>query len=120
MCSATNEVKFLDINKEYVDIEDALKRIGGSMPLYKKLLASFTGGDHIAPLEKALETGATEDASRLIHTLKGVASNLSLKKLSSVASELEHSIKDGTDHSGSLAELISVYQTTAEEIGKIS
>ena len=110
----------MDINSEYVDVEDALKRIGGSMPLYKKLLASFTGGDHIAPLVDALNTGATEDASRLIHTLKGVASNLSLKKLSSAASELEHKIKDGTDHADALTGLKDAYQITAQEIEKIS
>jgi len=110
----------LDINKEYIDVQDALKRIGGSMDLYKRLLNQFTGGDHIDPLEEALSTGALEEASRLIHTLKGVAANLSLVKLSSVASELEHKVKNGADHSDTLAELKNVYYVTSQQIVEIS
>ena len=110
----------MDINNEFVDVQDALKRIGGSMDLYKRLLKQFTGGDHISPLEEALSVGAMDEASRLIHTLKGVAANLSLKKLSSSASELEHKIKDGISHSDTLAELKNIYYTTSQEIAKIS
>ena len=110
----------MDINKEYIDVQDALKRIGGSMDLYKRLLNQFTGGDHIDPLEEALSTGALEEASRLIHTLKGVAANLSLVKLSSVASELEHKVKNGADHSDTLAELKNVYYVTSQQIVEIS
>jgi len=110
----------LDINKEIVDVQDALKRIGGSMDLYKRLLTQFTGGDHISPLEEALNTGAMEEASRLIHTLKGVAANLSLVKLSAVASELEQKVKNGLDHSDTFAELKNVYLETSQQIVEIS
>ena len=109
----------MDINSEYVDVQEALKRIGGSMDLYKRLLNQFSGGDHIDPLEEALNTGAMDEASRLIHTLKGVASNLSLKKLSSVAGELEHKVKDGLDHSEVFASLKNAYYETSQEISKI-
>jgi len=111
----------MDIRSEdYVDVSDALKRIGGSMDLYKRLLGQFTGGDHIDPLEEALSVGATEEAARLIHTLKGVAANLSLVKLSTTAAELEHKIKSGLDHSDSFQELKSTYYITSQEIAKIS
>ena len=110
----------MDINKEYVDVQDALKRIGGSMDLYKRLLNQFTGGDHIDPLEEALNTGAMEDASRMIHTLKGVAANLSLVKLSATASELEHKVKNGLDHSDAFAELKNAYYETSQQIVNIS
>jgi len=110
----------LDINQEYVNVADALKRIGGSMDLYKRLLKSFSGGDHIDPIEEALSTGAMEDASRLIHTLKGVAANLSLVKLSAVAGELDHKIKDGLEHSETFAELKHVYLITSQQIAEIS
>jgi len=109
----------MDINHEIVDVPDALKRIGGSMDLYKRLLAQFTGGDHIDPLEEALST-SSEEASHQIHTLKGVAANLSLKKLSTAASELEHKIKNGLDHSDAFAELKHIYYETSQEIAKIS
>ena len=110
----------MEINHEYVDIKDALKRIGGSMDLYKRLLTQFTGGDHIDPLEEALSTGAMEEASRLIHTLKGVAANLSLVKLSTIAGDLEHKVKSGLDHSESFAELKNVYYETSQQISEIS
>ena len=110
----------MDINHEYVDVKDALKRIGGSMDLYKRLLAQFTGGNHIDPLEEALNTGAMEEASRLIHTLKGVAANLSLVKLSTVSAELEHKVKNGADHSETFQQLKNVYYTTSQQISEIS
>ena len=110
----------MDINHEYVNVPDALKRIGGSMDLYKRLLTQFTGGDHIDPLEEALNTGAMEEAARLIHTLKGVAANLSLVKLSTIASELEHKVKNGIEHSDSFSELKNVYYLTSQQISEIS
>ena len=109
----------MDVNQEYVDVQDALKRIGGSMDLYKRLLTQFSGGDHIGPLEEALSAGAMDDASRAIHTLKGVASNLSLKKLSAEAEKLEHNIKDGVDPYATFADLKSAYDETALEIAKV-
>ena len=113
------EVSTLDVNQEYVDVQDALKRIGGSMDLYKRLLTQFSGGDHIGPLEEALNAGAMDDASRAIHTLKGVASNLSLKKLSAESEKLEHNIKDGVDCSATFTDLKNAYDETALEIAKI-
>jgi len=110
----------LDINSEYINVTDALKRIGGSMDLYKRLLKSFTGGDHIDPIEEALSTGAMEEASRLIHTLKGVAANLSLVKLSSLAGELDHKVKNGVEHSETFAELKHAYLITSQQIAEIS
>ena len=108
------------INVEYVDVDDALKRIGGNMDLLKRLLGRFLAGDHIEPLEKAFQNGDMEEASRLIHTLKGVSANLSLIKLRDVSVEIEHSIKDGHDCSGLMAELKLALDVTAENITKIT
>ena len=109
----------MDINSEFVDVQEALKRIGGSMDLYKRLLNQFSGGDHIDPLEEAFSVGAMDEASRLIHTLKGVASNLSLKKLTTAAAELEQKVKDGVEHSEAFNELKNAYYETSQEISKI-
>jgi len=109
----------MEINQELVNVEDALKRIGGSLDLYKRLLGQFTGGDHIDPLEEALNVGAMEKASHLIHTLKGVAANLSLVKLSGAATDLEHKVKNGVEHSDSFAELKNIYYQTSQEIAKV-
>jgi HPt (histidine-containing phosphotransfer) domain-containing protein len=109
----------LDINQEYVNVQDALKRIGGSMDLYKRLLKQFTGSDNIGPLEEALNAGAMDEAARLVHTLKGVAANLSLIKVSSKSSELEQSFHNSNDHSAIFAELKDAYDITSQEIAKI-
>jgi len=108
-----------NINDEYIDVNDALRRIGGSMDLYKRLLGQFASGEHIQPLEEALNSGNTEEASRKLHALKGVSANLSLAKLSVISAELEHMVIDGIDHADSLVELKSVYDITLQEIGKI-
>ena len=109
----------MDINKELINVEDALKRVGGNMDLYKRLLNQFTGGDHINPLEEALSTGAFEDASRFAHTIKGVASNLSLIKLTAAAADLEQKIKNNLDHSDSMAALKQVYYETSQAIAEV-
>jgi len=110
----------LDISTELINVDDALKRVGGNKDLYKRLLTQFTGGDHINPLEEALNSGNTEDASRITHTLKGVASNLSLIKLTAAATELEHKIKNGMDHSACFAELKQIYYDTSQAISEIT
>jgi len=110
----------MSTNIEYIDVQDALKRIGGSMDLYKRLLNQFTGGDHIDPLEEALSVGAMDEASRLIHSLKGVAANLSLVKISTLAADLEHKVKDGMDHSATFNELKHAYYETSQQIAEIS
>ena len=105
--------------EEYVNVKDALRRIGGSMDLYKRLLNQFIGGNHIEPLEEALKSGDTEKASHLVHTLKGVCANLSLVKLADAAVALERNIKEGSDHAGNLEELKAAYSTTSEQIALI-
>jgi len=107
------------VNDEYVNVKDALHRIGGSMDLYKRLLTQFTNGDHIGPLEAALGSGDTEDASRKLHALKGVSANLSLVKLSEIAAGLEYMVKDGVDHTVLFGELKSVYDITLKQIAEI-
>ena len=110
----------MDINHEYVNVPDALKRIGGSMDLYKRLLNQFTGGDHIDPLEEALSVGAMDEASRLVHTLKGVAANLSLMKVAAISTELDQALKTGVDPSALMSALKQAYEITVGMIAEIS
>ena len=108
------------VSEEYINIKEALHRIGGSMDLYKRLLNQFTGGDHITPLEEALNSGAMDDAAHLLHTLKGVSANLSLTKLSATAGELERNIKNGLEYFDTFAELKDIYYTTEQQIAEVS
>ena len=110
----------IDVNgKEYIDIDDALKRIGGNEGLYKKLLARFVDGNYLDTLDNAIQSGDMEESARAAHTLKGVSANLSLVKIQAVSIELEHAIKNGLDHSEKLEELKQVFSATLEKIANI-
>ena len=102
--------------KEYVDVDDALKRVGGNMGLYQKLLGRFADGNQLEELENLLTSGNMEEAARMAHTIKGVAANLSLLKLRFTSADLELSLKEGTDYVAKLDELRDVYGTTIQVI----
>ena len=103
----------------YIDIEDALKRVGGNKALYKKLLGRFVDGNYIEAIETALQGGNPEDTAREAHTLKGVSANLSLEKVRALSIELEEKVKSGEDCSACLAELKQAYGITVEKIAEI-
>jgi len=103
----------------YVDVSDALKRIGGSMDLYKRLLTQYSGTDHIEALEETLNSGVSEDALRKLHTLKGVCANLSLNKLAAASADLEKIVHNGTDYSESFEKLKEIYHETSQQIAEI-
>jgi len=109
----------VSISEEYVNVADAMKRIGGNMDLYKRLLKQFTSADHITPLEQALSDGTHEEASRLVHTLKGTCANLSLTKLAESAADLEQKVKSGSDYSESLNTLKQVYIETSKHVAQV-
>ena len=100
---------------EYLDLDDALSRIGGNMSLYKRLLGRFIEGNHYEELENALQSGDREEAARQAHSLKGVSANLSLTKIRSLSVELEQLLKDNADYSACLAELKQAFTTTVEK-----
>ena len=105
---------------EYVDVNDALKRVGGNMGLYKKLLGRFVEGNHMAALVDALKSDDKEEPIRMAHTIKGVSANLSLIKIRDITTELEQVLKDGADHSAHLAELQQAYDVTVAQIAEIT
>ena len=104
--------------EDYLDVDDALKRIGGNVDLYKRLLKRFLDGNDIETLENALSSGITDDAVRAAHSIKGVGANLSLVKVTSISTKLEHEIKDGLDYSANLDELKQVYGVTLKVIAE--
>ena len=106
--------------KEYIEVNEALNRIGGNEGLYKKLLARFIEGNYMDALCTAVESGDMEESARAAHTLKGVSANLSLVRIQALSLELEHAIKDGTDHTAKLDELRLAYGVTLEKIAGIT
>lgn len=81
-------------NLKYVNSEEGLKRIGGNLCLFRKLLVDFAGDFATAPkeLDQYLKDNDFEKAERLIHTIKGVSGNLGAEKLFSSSRYLNKSL----------------------------
>ena len=80
-----------------IDLERALRRLGGNRPLLGRLARDFThdhAGD-IDRLRRALEENRLEEARRLAHTLKGVAGNLAAPRMLEAASKVDAALRDG-------------------------
>jgi len=79
------------------DLAWGLNRVGGKQSLYTRLLHNFLQGHHqnIDELKSLLKAGEIKKASRLIHTLRGVAANLGAKELEALSAQLEQDILAG-------------------------
>jgi two-component system, sensor histidine kinase and response regulator len=78
-----------------VDVEKALKRVGGSIKLYKTLLSRFreTQIDAVHRIKEAIGRAETETAQREAHTLKGLAGSVGATVLAECASTVENLLK---------------------------
>jgi HPt (histidine-containing phosphotransfer) domain-containing protein len=78
-----------------VDVEKALRRVGGSIKLYKKLLSRFreTQIDAVHRIKEAISRAETETAQREAHTLKGLAGSVGATGLAECASTVENLLK---------------------------
>jgi len=112
-------ILLIDVNTEYVDIDDALKRVGGNLDLYKRLLGRFVDSDQLTDLEDAIRSEDQEHIRRAAHTLKGVSANLSLGKIRLLSLDIELAIKNGLDYSAIMTELREAYDETVKIISEI-
>jgi PAS domain S-box-containing protein len=99
-----------------VDINDGIQRIGGSVAAYRGLLEKFVDNQHeaIGDLRAALADENTELATRLAHTLKGVAGAIGARTLAACAASLETALKANVNDS--LDDLIATVDT---ELGAV-
>jgi two-component system sensor histidine kinase/response regulator len=81
-----------------LDSEDGLRRVGGNTKLYVKLLRQFASqqADAVGQIRAALATNDVESATRLAHTLKGVAGNLGAGGVQNSAAVVETLLRDGS------------------------
>ena len=77
----------------YIDINDGLNRIRGNKKLYAMMLKSFKANPMYPQAKDAVLAGDVKAAQMQMHTLKGVAGNLSLKKLFEVVVPVEGVLK---------------------------
>ncbi|MFH0974888.1 MAG: response regulator [Spirochaetota bacterium] len=77
-----------------INIQEALVRLSGNRRLFFKLLRNFCE-DYASvtnEIHEMINRKDTEQALRMVHTLKGVAGNLSIKNVSAYARDLETAI----------------------------
>jgi CheY-like chemotaxis protein/HPt (histidine-containing phosphotransfer) domain-containing protein len=89
------------VSPPMIDTAAALRRLNGNRHLLDRLLADFRDKYQTVSetLTHHLEHGEQTEARRLVHTLKGVAGNLSALPLFEAAQELEHHLLPPSDSS---------------------
>ena len=106
-----------------INLRGALNRIGGNQSLYKKLLLKFST-DHAGEVEAirdALKSGDAKTATRLAHTLKGVAGTIGAQTLSEAAAMLETALKNQDNDLDGLFDQVSVcLQTVVQSITSLN
>ena len=97
----------------YLDMESAMKRLGGNRTVYNTLLKKFLAGNDEEKLISALAAGDLAAATAAAHNIKGVAGNLSLSALSKAGTALLEALRAGEDPGG-LPQ--AVYETGAKTV----
>jgi CheY-like chemotaxis protein len=99
---AQEEVALPDI--EGIDGVGGLKRVAGNRRLYRSLMEQFVTKhrDAGAQIANALKSGDRELAGRIAHTVKGVAGNLGIGPVQSVAEKVERAIREDVASAGLL------------------
>lgn len=77
----------------YIDVADCLKRIGGNKKLLLMMLKSFKANPLFPAAYAAALSGDRAAAQLHMHSLKGVAGNLSLKRLYELTVPVEAVLK---------------------------
>jgi len=106
----------MSYDSNYIDVENALKRVGGNEVLYKKLLKLFVAESNYDALCENIESGNNEEIARLAHTVKGVSANLALTSLNEQVAKVEMEAKAGNDSKALLPGLKETFDKTLELI----
>jgi two-component system sensor histidine kinase/response regulator len=90
-----------------LDCADGLRRVGGNVKLYVKLLREFASqqANVVKQIHAALDANDIDSAARLAHTLKGVAGNLGAGPVQVAAATVEGQLRDAAATGGRIAAL---------------
>ena len=80
-----------------IDIPSAMKRLSGNAKLLHNLITKFgqTYANAAQDIKTAIGVGDFQTAARLVHTVKGVAGNISATELYEVSVQLEEAVRNG-------------------------
>jgi two-component system sensor histidine kinase/response regulator len=81
-----------------LDVDQAMRRLGGDAALYRRLLARFASTHHGAAFEvrDAISRGEADSAGRVLHTLSSAAANIGAMRLHREANALETEVRSPT------------------------
>ncbi|MBF0179188.1 MAG: response regulator [Magnetococcales bacterium] len=87
-----------------VDARRGLSNLGGNVALYRDVLMKFmrNQADAMSRCGAALAAGNREEATRIVHTLKGVAATLGAGEIADLAARMEGDLDRGVDPEGLL------------------
>ncbi|MDR0730907.1 MAG: Hpt domain-containing protein [Treponema sp.] len=105
--------------KKYIDSEEGLKRVMNNGKLYARLLGKFKADTSFADLGAHLAAGDMEKAQASVHTLKGLAANLSFTELFERARDLESRIKERAVPDGALDTVKTAYDETLKRLDEV-
>lgn len=110
----------MTLSEFYNSIGESLSEVIGRLRMeerVKKYLLLFLEDPSFNELKEAFESKDAKTAFRAAHTLKGVAANLGLNKLSNTSSDLTEDLRPGvfTDKSQALLEKVEIDYTAAVE-----
>jgi HPt (histidine-containing phosphotransfer) domain-containing protein len=78
-----------------IDVKQGIGRVGGNEALYQKLLRKFLQEGTYSALLESIEQENWPAAAEKIHTLKGLAANLSMEALREDSIRAEQNLKAG-------------------------
>jgi len=90
-----------------------------NIKLYSKLITKFKDDNNMAEIEATVTAGDLEKAQSAVHTMKGLAANLSFTELFKQSFALETQIKEKNVNPDQLTILKDVFKETLNEIDKV-
>ena len=103
----------------YINDEEGKKRVMNNGKLYAKLLTKFKADTKLEALVAFVETQDWENAQSTIHTIKGIAANLSLTELFNQSLDVETQIKGKALKPESLENLKTCFAETLVHLEKV-
>ena len=103
----------------YIDEEEGKKRVMNNGKLYAKLLTKFKSDTNLNDLVNFAEAQDWEKAQGAVHTIKGIAANLSLKELFNQSLDVETQIKGKSLKPESLENLKTCFAETLVQADKV-
>ena len=103
----------------YVNEEEGKKRVMNNSKLYVKLLTKFKTDTNLDSLVEFAGAQDWEKAQAAVHTIKGIAANLSLTELFNKSLEVETQIKGKALENESLEGLKLCFAETIIEVDKV-